>query len=466
MRIPNLGRTGFAAAAWLAGASPVGAQIVLNEVLPAPGADWNQNGIPSSSEDEWIEITNAGFESVDLSGWFVTDATTTPRIGLSGSLAPGEHLFLTGEMAVDWETENGFPAVGLSLNNSGETVTLFSVAAAETALVDSVTYSGSDLGSDVSLGRLPDGSLPWEVFDALAPGGTGPQPTPGGPNGGPARPKILEAEIVPGTPTSVDSLEVRALAGDSDGIQECLAFVAVNGGGPATVPLALVDGAPERGTWSATLAPYPAGTTVSIVVRVSDGALISETNPLEVTVFGADAPVVLNEILADPPPDLAGDANGDGVRSTSDDEFVEIVNRSDSAVDLTGWRLEDASGPRHEFVAGPILAAGQFLVVFGGGTPTGIPSTWEVASSGGLSLNNSGDEVRLVGPDDVPRDVHPYGSEANADQSLIRVPDGTGDWTRPGDEGFGWAFSPGASNLGTSSISPSSWAQVKALYRD
>ena len=67
--------------------------------------------------------------------------------------------------------------------------------------------------TDVSLGRLPDGTGAWEVFDALAPGGTGPQPTPGGPNGGPARPKILEAELRPGTPTSTDTVTVSALAG-------------------------------------------------------------------------------------------------------------------------------------------------------------------------------------------------------------------------------------------------------------
>jgi hypothetical protein len=466
MRIPALGRAALAAAAILVPAAPAVSQVVLNEVLPAPGADWNQNGIPSSSEDEWIELFNAGTGPVGVEGWFVTDATATPRIGLSGELLPGEHLFLTGELAVDWESASGFPAVGLSLNNSGDTVTLFSVVAGDTAVADSVGYSGSDLDTDVSLGRLPDGTASWEVCDALAPGGTGPQPTPGGPNGGPARPKILEAELLPGTPTSTDTITVRAVAGDSDGIAECLMFASIDGGAPTTVAMTLVDGTPARGTWNATLGPFAAGTLVSCVVRVSDGTLIAETNPLEVTVFGADAPVVLNEVLADPPPDLAGDANGDGVRSTSDDEFVEIVNRSGEAVDLTGWRIEDSTGPRHEFETGPVLGAGELFVVFGGGDPTGIPSAWAVASSGGLSLNNTGDEVRLIGPDDLPRDVHPYGSEANGDQSLIRVPDGTGEWTRPGDEGYGWLFSPGALNIGTSSVSPASWARVKALYRD
>ena len=53
-----------------------------------------------------------------------------------------------GELAADWEALNGFPAVGLSLNNSGDTVTLFQVAAAGTTVVDSLAYAGSDADPD------------------------------------------------------------------------------------------------------------------------------------------------------------------------------------------------------------------------------------------------------------------------------------------------------------------------------
>ena len=83
----------------------------------------------------------------------------------------------------------------------------------------------------------------------------------------------------------------------------------------------------------------------------------------------------MNEILADPPPAEAGDANGDGVRSTSDDEFAEIINRSSQAVDLSGWSLHDFTGLRHLFAEGLVLAPGEFFVVFGGGAPANIPSS-------------------------------------------------------------------------------------------
>ena len=175
--------------------------------------------------------------------------------------------------------------------------------------------------------------------------------------------------------------------------------------------------------------------------------------------------VALNEILADPPPDLAGDANGDGIRDSAQDEFVEIHNAGTVAADLSGWTIQDLTDVRHEFEEGFTLEPGELYVVFGGGTPTGIPSRSTVASTGGLSLNNTADEVRLVGADAMVRDLHSYAAEANADQSLIRRPDGTGDWTRPHDEGLPWDYSAGLLNDTATSVDAQSWGALKARYR-
>lgn len=456
-------RSLLAAAAVLIAASCAGAEIRINEVLPSPGADWTEDGTPSSTQDEWVELTNTGPASLDLAGHFLTDATGTPRLGLSGSLAPGEHLFLTGEMALDWESGNGFPAQGLSLNNSGDTIALRRVDGPDTVDVDVYEYGST--GADVSWGRMPDGTGDFEAADALAAGGTGVQPTPGGANGGHARPKILDFEITPPFPTDAESVTVRALAGDTDGIASATLFWFVDGTPQADGDLMRVDGTEERGNWELELAPHPAGTTLTLAVQISDGEFVARTNDANVMIASGSSDVVLNEILADPPPDPDGDANGDGERGTSDDEFVEIYNGGTSAVDLSGWMLHDSTGPRHEFPEGTLIGPGQFRVVFGGGVPTGIPAPAEVASSGGLSLNNTSDEVRLVGADGVTRDSHAYGSEANNDESLIRVPDGA-TWTRPSQQGFPWLYSPGQSNGGPSTVGPASWAAIKSLYRN
>jgi len=116
--------------------------------------------------------------------------------------------------------------------------------------------------------------------------------------------------------------------------------------------------------------------------------------------------VVINEVLAEPDV-AAGDAGCDGVVSPSADSFVEVVNRG-PAVDLSGWALSDALLPRHVFPAGTVLGSGEAVLVFGGLAPAlnGGPWAWcgplppgvefQVASSGGLQLDASGDSVRLL----------------------------------------------------------------------
>jgi hypothetical protein len=69
--------------------------------------------------------------------------------------------------------------------------------------------------------------------------------------------------------------------------------------------------------------------------------------------------------------DLFGDANGDGLRNNTQDQYIEVVNLSDSAVDMSGWRIGDDLAARHLIPDGTVLAPNQVLVVFGGGTPTG-----------------------------------------------------------------------------------------------
>ncbi|MBI3617936.1 MAG: lamin tail domain-containing protein [Candidatus Omnitrophica bacterium] len=160
----------------------------------------------------------------------------------------------------------------------------------------------------------------------------------------------------------------------------------------------------------------------------------------------AAAFVVINEFLADPAAGLAGDANGDGVRSASNDEFVEILNYGFSPVDLTGWSLADASATRHVFPQDTTLSPYQYLVVFGGGAPQLDGIFWQLASTGTLSLNNTNETIFLRDASTYVIDQVYYGSEGNKDQSLTRFPEGTspifvGHKSLP--QSAGAAFSPG-----------------------
>jgi len=168
------------------------AQIRINELLADPASDWDGDGDVNSRNDEWLEIVNVGSSSVDLSEYVVTDASggTAWRFGFSGMLAPGDFVVVYGSDALAWQSVNGFPSQGLSLNNGGDSVLLYRIANAETTLVDQVDYESFAVLDDRSTGMLPDGSGPRVVFDELNPytGSTPPlgtacPPTPGMPNG-------------------------------------------------------------------------------------------------------------------------------------------------------------------------------------------------------------------------------------------------------------------------------------------
>ena len=164
---------------------------------------------------------------------------------------------------------------------------------------------------------------------------------------------------------------------------------------------------------------------------------------------GVSEVVVINEILADPPSGMAGDANGDGIRDSNHDEFVELLNIGLRPIKLSGWQLCDRGakeGRRFTFPAGTWIGPGERVVLFGGGNPTGAEAQ-VFADDGriGGGLSNSGDAVYLIDPtalDTLARAA--YGSEGGKDQSLVRHPEGRGAFVQHGlFPANGAAFSPG-----------------------
>ncbi|MBE9118335.1 lamin tail domain-containing protein [Lusitaniella coriacea LEGE 07157] len=135
----------------------------------------------------------------------------------------------------------------------------------------------------------------------------------------------------------------------------------------------------------------------------------------------------INEILADPAFGLTGDANGDGAVDASQDEFVELVNNTGVAADISGWTLSDSAGVRHTFSPGTIVPQNGAIVVFGGGRPTGLfgNAIVQTASTGALDLDDINDTVTLSnGLVDVA--TYTYGLEAGNDQSINLNPDLSG----------------------------------------
>src|SRR6185295_15482926 len=104
---------------------------------------------------------------------------------------------------------------------------------------------------------------------------------------------------------------------------------------------------------------------------------------------------------ADPPAGVEGDANHDGTRDGAQDEFVELVNATDAALNISGWALRTHSNTstnetvRHTFAANTSVPAGNAIVLFGGGSFDPANPLFGCAqvlktSTSGLSLTNGG----------------------------------------------------------------------------
>ena len=169
-------------------------------------------------------------------------------------------------------------------------------------------------------------------------------------------------------------------------------------------------------------------------------------------VLGAEKDVVINEVLADPPSGDRGDANGDGTRDNSKDEFIEILNTGLGTIPIGGWQLSDqkrgSKGP-FTFPSDTVIGPGEYIVLFGGGDITKIKSEFEgkvFVDDGNIGggLSNSGDAVFLINPtlsDTIARAE--WGKEGGKDQSLVRYPEGTGRWVLHSDSPGKGLFSPG-----------------------
>lgn len=202
----------------------------------------------------------------------------------------------------------------------------------------------------------------------------------------------------------------------------------------------------------------PAGP--AMVEIVADGR---KSNRATVAFSGARrAALVINEILFDPPDGSDGDANRDGVRNGSEDEFVELVNASSETLDLTNWTVEvraaaDArANVRHTFAVGTRLDAGDAIVVFGGGNfdarnPAFGGAQVVAASAGNLSLGNNGATITVRDATGAISDQFAYGTPQddfvgnNVNQSITRAPDVAGAFVRhlSAQGAGGRRFSPG-----------------------
>ena len=276
--------------------------------------------------------------------------------------------------------------------------------------------------------------------------------------------------------TSIQFTSSSDSAVESTGIYDLTVSITNEDASNATsVDVTLTDGSATNGTdfstYSTETLTFSAGNSTSqtVTLTITDDTVVegketvifqlqnvSGGNSAEIgstsqfTLTIRDNELIINEIHADPDA-TNGDSNGDGTVSSTQDEFVELVNNSGGAMDISDWTISDAVGVKHTFESGTTLMKGQGIVVFAGGTPTGTFGGSITNTAGSLNLNNSGDSITVTNSDGTVVATDTYGSEAGDNQSITRDPDLTGSFLKhsAATGADGALFSPGTKVDGT-----------------
>lgn len=147
--------------------------LVINEVLGRYG---DKPSDPVVNEDgdpvDWLELYNAGDQTVNLSGWGLMDNSLAEPwiLNVSVEVAPGEHVVVLADDQTDSTAD--FIHVAFKITSDGETITLYDPSGQK---ADQAVFPGqADTSEDgLSFARIPDGG---EWSDTLV------TPTPGASN--------------------------------------------------------------------------------------------------------------------------------------------------------------------------------------------------------------------------------------------------------------------------------------------
>ncbi|HCQ39825.1 MAG TPA: hypothetical protein DIV39_11775 [Verrucomicrobiales bacterium] len=414
--------------------SPIAITEILADIPSGASGDANGDGDTDSADDEFVEIVNKSGGPLDMSGWSLRDRSEERHLFPAGTILPSDcAIVVFGGGSLDNLGGSAIfqvvSSIRLGLNNAGDTVGVYD---SQGGLVASANY-GIEGGNDQSLVRDPGISDGFTLHGST---GDGRLFSPGTRSDGsdycPPLGELtfsLSASTMNENGGSISALLRRTgdlsvaldvvLAVSDE--TEALADLGVRGTfavdeSSLTFSLIAVDDIAEDGTQTLQVrAIAPGYTTAVAAFEVEDDG------------DGPFSNLVINEFLSDPP-NPGGDANRDGTLDASQDEFIEFLNVSEEAFDLSDYEIHDGVGMRHVFSSGTLLAAGRAIVVFGGGSPVGAfgGSSVQIASSGLLGLNNSGDTIFLKTPGGGSTLLEFEYDGSVQDESMSRSPDGSG----------------------------------------
>ncbi len=406
--------------AW--GAEPY-LDVVISELMYNPPGTVTVGG--EDVENEYIEITNRGSQTVDLLGWHIGDGIRY-AFPAGAILAPGGRLVIAKDPA-SAQTQYGISGVlgpyDGQLDNDGERIEIRDAA---DGLVCEVEYDddapwpigGDDDGRSIELTDLSkNGNVGrfWMPSSRIQ-GSPGMANSPGNPPM-----TVVINEFMSNSGVLADFVELYNYGNDPIDLNNC--YLTDNPKLPTKARISASWSAgttiiQPKGYWVSTETDWDTFGLKSdgeqIYLVAADGITWIDgynfgNQPIEGASEGRypdgddswdkmiapspgyanqppfPSPVVINEIMYHPPGDSLSDPGT---------EYVELFNTSGGAVDISGWRLNRAI--EYTFAPGTYIPANGYVVV--AHNPAQVQSTYGISGVFGpyeKKLSNFSDEVEL-----------------------------------------------------------------------
>jgi uncharacterized protein YjiK len=401
-------------------------KLFISEVAP-----WSSGDSPVGAD--WFEVTNTTAFAIDLTGWKMDDSSGSPAaaVALSGitSIAAGESVIfietadLAGARAAFINTWFGgnapaglqigsYSGAGVGLSTSGDAVNLYD---SHNALQASVTFGASP-------------ASPFATFDNAAAlnNATISQLSVAGTNGAFVAANDTKETGSPGQIAVANHAPMVALTGLITSIAENtstaarikVASVTVTDDGLGTNNLS-VSGA-DAGLFEVDSSGLyiKAGTVLDFETKTSYSVTVNVDDPAVGNTPDSSAPFTLTITdVAEPPAhptlfisEVAPWSSGNSPVAA---DWFEVTNTGTTAIDITGWKMDDnsdsfasavalsgitsiAAGESVIFIETADLAASRAAFLntwFGGSAPAGL----QIGSynGSGVGLSTGGDHVNL-----------------------------------------------------------------------
>jgi len=400
-------------------------EIYINEIM----ANNTTYADPNGDFDDWVELYNATDNPIDIGGMYMVDShysngisswTHIPTTSPTVTTIPA-HGFLV--VWFDEEPTEGPLHINNKLGATEDAVYLIDSDGA--TVIDTYNWTAATglSTSDVSIGRLPDGGSTWTLFGA----GQSHASTPGSTNvtsGVNLPPVISQIHYSPLVTSPVAAVTIFATVTDPNNNLSSVSLL----WGVGDYNMYTNDMSLTGSEYAYVIGIFPLNTVIMYRIKAVDSDNATTLSPVYQITIGYQAPTLyINEIMPSNTATIV-----DNYQEYED--WVEIYNPGDTAVNLAGYYLMDDHYYDPTYLPTPIASTSSDSTTI---SAHGYKVFWfdQDPEQGVLHIDTklgaSGDGVYLLAPDMISViDSVSWNSDLAlaADQSYGRYPNGTASW--------------------------------------